>query len=274
MPVHIATLIGFELNIIPFLYFLDHFLKPKYNRIRTGVYSGLIISVTILCNVIPLFYMDMPIKTVCILGGLYISVICFYTGNLFRKITAPFLMISILMVVEMPIDFILLHIFDMDLTILQDNAFLFLIIQTLYNVVVLLVCMIIFKLAEHHVFLHQQPRLFCMMTILLFLQIADVTMIQMMSFYQRPLQEAFFILLICAILIVCLIIMILYELKQLYQRTKVEYSMKKLEIEYQKLLAEYMEVNDDTYRYLRHDLMNLLLQNQYQKEDEQYETTI
>lgn len=268
MPIHIATLIGFELNILPFLYFLDQFLKPRYNQIRTWIYSSLVISFTILCNVIPFFYTDMPIKTLCVLAGLYITVMFFYTGSIFRKITAPFLIISILMVVEMPMDFILLHIFDMDLTILQENAFLFLFIQALYNIVVLLVCMIIFKLAKHHMFLYQQPRLFCMMTILLFLQIADVTMIQMMSFYQRPLQEAFYVLLICAILIVCLIILILYELKQLYHRTKVEYTMKKLEIEYQSLLEEYMEVNDDTYRYLRHDVMNLLLQKQYQKEDE------
>lgn len=273
MSISIINIIGFMLTAFPCIYFLNCYLKPRYERLKTWIYCLAIIELMIIAAALFIFE-EMALKGAIFLLSLYACEIIFYEGSMVRKITAPWLMVAIMLLTEIPFDYVLVYILKLDLTTYMQNAPLLLMIRIIYNALVWYNGYFILKITNHASILKKEPQLYVLMCLQLLIEAVSVSMMQIMGIYKQSFQIRMLTVSILGFAVLVIGVLMLYYLHNLYRRTKLELSMDKMKIEYDKVLAGYLKENDEVYRYLRHDIMNYLIHNELVKEGKHNETNL
>ena len=250
------SILGFSLTVIPYVYFLDHFLIPRFPKRLTTLLSGCAI---LAISLFTLFYhFDQSyIKMIYNFIVFFIVAIVFYQGTLLKKFLCPFLMLCGIAVAELPIDYMLIYVMKLNMQKILQQPEMFLLLQITVNVMCLLLFVIFLRIIKHNFKISDKA--FLVIVIQLFAVLYMVGEIQMMSLLETSkLQRLYYACIMLIMDVVASAILMVY-LHFLYKKAKMELSISKLEEEYRMLLLEYQETNKEAYQYLRHDIMNYLM---------------
>lgn len=247
----------FWFSIVPWSYFLNRFLIPKYKN--TTLYTSLIFGIWVI--IILVFFFDyISIKPVIVVIALYSCIWAFYDGTKYKKLIAPILLVAASCLAEVPIDLFLFKYLNIKFNEIFSNS-AFLISQVIANFNIFIICYLFLKVkGESIIILIKHPTLLVSISINFFCTTISISQLQVMEMIQVPLENRLlygFIMLF--ILIITDIYFILF-FKKIYCGLKISLSMKKIEHEYMCVLDEYIDVNSKMYRFIKHDITNQLLQ--------------
>ena len=267
MSISWMHLLGYLLAIIPYVFFMNHYLTPKYSKRWTTLLSSMILLITIVITIFTMF--DKMIgKLIISLCSIYFIILCLYDGTLIKKIISPIIMVTGIVVVELPLDYILIYLLKWDMNLVMENSFLFLLLQCVLNLTNLFLFKTLIYLLNKEI--HVSRRyigIYLIFSIQFFAVIYLVNQIPFMTtFHMRMEKRIYYIVIMLLIDIGTNIFMMIY-LHSLYKKTKTELSIELLEKEYRRILKEYQETNKEAYQYLRHDIMNYLMKQENLKGD-------
>lgn len=265
MQVPIMQFLSYTLITLPYTYFLNRFLTPKRNRRQSilGCYIVLFILTIIICSV---FYEKAAWKPILTVLTLYLCTQLFYTGTQVKKIVAPFLIVALSILVEVPYDYIVIYVMKIKVVEIYQSSTQFFLFQLLVNILLLIIFKFLLGIFEQKgYFTKRYAPLIMIISVQFFMTVTCISQIQFMELIHIDLVERMQYAIVMFIVSIITDISALYFLKHLYQKTKVELSVQKMEKEYAELLTQYLDDRqNEVYRYLRHDIMNYLIHNEEQ----------
>lgn len=258
--------IGYALIAISALYFYTNFLKPKFTRMKTAL---LCLGFNLICTWITarFFYLEAELKPFIFIVGMYPCMFILYKDTLYKMLIAPIIVVAIMIVSEIPIDYLLIFILKMDLKSIVQAPYYFS-LQLLVIIIQFILSVLVIRLFKRGEKIFQRyGAMISIMSIQFFIAVTCVSQIQLMEGIHSSKPEKMKYLLVMLLISLIVYGFMLILIGRLYARVKLEISMHKFKELYGRLLEEYnkQDVNDEILRYLRHDLTNYIMNNKNTK---------
>lgn len=254
----LITIINYMINFFSYTFFMNRFFHLKYNRKLTNIVST-IMYIIVLVLTLPSYIDVFFYKPVIVISAIYILVFTLYSGSFIKKAICPFILLAVALIIEIPFDFLLIYGFNLSpYKVLHTPSFY--LVQVLVNVLSFIIYYYIAKITNNTIHIYGKYKLlFFLMTIQTFTIIISIS--QSLVVVNEPSKKesakTFLLIIIIAIMIIDFIIF--YLIRKFNRSAKLELALQKIQVEYDKSLESYQQVNDDEYiRCLRHDILNFL----------------
>lgn len=253
--------IGYILTVIPYMYFLNHFLVPRYSKIKTTIICGSMIALEILFTLKDMYYTAFKIPV----NFLFLLCCCliFYRGRFWKKFITPMLIMAGAVFVELPWDFVINWFLNMKAEELLQDYFYF-ILQIIVNIQIYLFYQMIIRFLNNELaFVKQYSLLVIAVCMHFFLATFVIGQIMFMQFIRTSIMARLQFVIIMFVIVMAADLLILWAWKRNKKNIKLALTIQNLESEYRKQLECYLMNNDDSITYLRHDIVNYLLHQKH-----------
>ena len=251
------TFMAYSLSTMPYLYFFQNYLHPKYSNFKSYLWGICIIEffTFLLTN----YFVDrFYIKFIFVQIMLIITTLLLYKDIFAKKILSCLICEGSAQLIAIPFDFTALYILRIDVSSPQTNAALFLILAVILNTAILLFYHLYFRYLNHRLYMTKTFLPIIISVLLNFVIIVFVTSeVLAYTAIHHGNRNSSIVFIICMIFAAVLAhIYGLYSIERIRKRLKLELTIKQQEEEYEMQLQNYLENNDEAIAYILHDLMN------------------
>lgn len=256
----VMTILGYSLVSLPYCYFLNRFLVPKYNK-NVIIFLYWFTFFLFSAGIYVYLFDQAAVKPILMALELYVSNVFLYKGTKLKKLIAVLIMLPTSVLLELPFSFGIAFIAKLDTDYLF-HSYWFILLQIVSDILLFLFLkleLLLFK--DQGNYIKKYASLFVVICAQYFMIVFCWSQLQLMEIVKTPFMERAQYIFIMAIISFVLDIVLLYLLHKLYHKTKMDIVIQKMELEYQILLDEYIEDknDDEVFRFLRHDIMNFMI---------------